>query len=87
MFNCKMMHFLIITIIVTFLAHVYAKNGSSDSGRVVNGQDVPEGKYPFIVSLQSIKKPCETKTADSHFCGGSVINDNTILTGILTKFC
>lgn len=62
------------------LVHASAPLGN-DSGRVIHGQDVPEGKYPFIVSLRySPYSPCEYLR--HHFCGGSVINDNTILTGI-----
>ncbi|GJQ80525.1 hypothetical protein Trydic_g12416 [Trypoxylus dichotomus] len=42
------------------------------SWRVVGGSDAPLGGYPFIVSLRS--------AANSHFCGGSIINTNYILT-------
>ncbi|XP_065338974.1 chymotrypsin-1-like isoform X2 [Cloeon dipterum] len=39
--------------------------------RIVNGTDVPEGKYPFAVSLRSY---------GSHTCGGSIISSVFALT-------
>lgn len=39
-------------------------------GRVVGGDDAPDGKYPYQVSLQKL----------SHFCGGSILNERWILT-------
>ncbi|XP_017003854.2 lectizyme [Drosophila takahashii] len=41
-------------------------------GRVINGQEAERGEAPYIVSLQT--------TSGSHFCGGSLINDHTVLT-------
>jgi secreted trypsin-like serine protease len=37
----------------------------------VNGTDAPQGKYPSLVSLQYF---------GSHSCGGSIINENWVLT-------
>lgn len=64
----------------TFLLISSAHANTEDSGRVINGHDVPEGKYPFIVSLQQLNIPGVDFLGSSHFCGGSVLNDNTILT-------
>ncbi|KAH9408078.1 Transmembrane protease serine 6 [Tyrophagus putrescentiae] len=47
---------------------------------IINGHEVPEGKYPFIVSLQSGDRPCGDTQPGYHFCAGTIINDNTILT-------
>ncbi|XP_076301520.1 chymotrypsin-2-like [Lasioglossum baleicum] len=41
--------------------------------RIVNGEDAKLGEIPYQVSLQST-------TAKSHFCGGSVIGANYVLT-------
>jgi trypsin len=41
--------------------------------RIVNGTVAPEGSWPFIVSLRR-------SSDDGHFCGGSVIAANLILT-------
>lgn len=70
--------FYFLSIILSLLALVYAN--ALDSGRIINGHDVSEGKYPFIVSLQYGDNPCNPIKAKGHFCAGSVINDNTILT-------
>ncbi|XP_049888035.1 chymotrypsin-2-like [Pectinophora gossypiella] len=40
--------------------------------RIVGGQDAPEGRVPYQVSLRSI--------FDSHFCGGSILNQRWVLT-------
>lgn len=39
--------------------------------KIVGGQVSPDGSFPFLVSLQS---------SGRHFCGGSLLNANTILT-------
>ncbi|XP_076179604.1 chymotrypsin-2 [Ptiloglossa arizonensis] len=41
--------------------------------RIVNGETVKLGEIPYQVSLQ-------TKGSEYHFCGGSVLNENYILT-------
>jgi trypsin len=39
---------------------------------IVGGEAAVAGEYPFIVSLQS--------TGGSHFCGGTLVNGNTVVT-------
>lgn len=41
-------------------------------GRIVGGTAVPEGKYPFMVSVQT--------SSGSHFCGGTLIDASWVLT-------
>ncbi|XP_050323047.1 trypsin-like [Bactrocera neohumeralis] len=41
-------------------------------GRIVNGVDTTIAQHPYQVSLQT--------ASGSHFCGGSIINENTIVT-------
>ncbi|XP_066590992.1 trypsin-1-like [Prorops nasuta] len=41
--------------------------------RIVNGQDAKEGEFPYQVSLQF-------KVFNFHFCGGSILNENYVLT-------
>ncbi|XP_031838672.1 chymotrypsin-2-like [Nomia melanderi] len=41
--------------------------------RVVDGEDAKPGEIPYQVSLQTIKKRL-------HFCGGSILNSNYVLT-------
>eukprot|EP00111_Clytia_hemisphaerica_P021744 TCONS_00063937-protein len=45
--------------------------------RVVNGEDAPEGAYPWIASLQ-IRVAIEN--VKSHFCGGTLIHPKWVLT-------
>ncbi|KAI4469722.1 polyserase-related [Holotrichia oblita] len=44
----------------------------SSSSRIVGGSTVADGAYPFIVSLRS--------SANVHLCGGSILNNEFILT-------
>ncbi|XP_037949897.1 trypsin-like [Teleopsis dalmanni] len=41
-------------------------------GRIVNGEDATIEEFPYQVSLQ--------KTSGGHFCGGSIINEDTVVT-------
>ncbi|XP_036141753.1 chymotrypsin-2 [Monomorium pharaonis] len=41
--------------------------------RIVNGEDAKLGEIPYQVSLQN-------KGSSSHFCGGSILNDNYVIT-------
>lgn len=50
-------------------AHAVKKN---INGKIVGGQEATVGEFPFIVSLQS--------RAYGHFCGGSLIRKNWVLT-------
>ncbi|XP_055384116.1 chymotrypsin-1-like [Condylostylus longicornis] len=45
---------------------------NAHSGRVVGGTDAEEGEFPYIVSLRS--------SFGSHSCGGSILNNQWILT-------
>ncbi|EDW75496.1 uncharacterized protein Dwil_GK23888 [Drosophila willistoni] len=57
--------------VATVSANIIAKPGFPE-GRIINGQEAEPGAAPFIVSLQT--------ESGSHFCGGSIINANTVLT-------
>lgn len=51
-----------------------ATNGRSN-GRIVGGENSEPGSAPWMVSLQwGIVRP-------AHFCGGTIINPNWVLTG------
>jgi secreted trypsin-like serine protease len=42
--------------------------------RIVNGIDAPQGKYPSVVSLEW------TLLGSKHTCGGTILNENWVLT-------
>ena len=68
-------------LLAAFCSNAAHAGGASDSmpvrPTIVGGTDVPDGKYPFLVSLQR-------RGADSllrgHFCGGALISPSWVLT-------
>uniref|UniRef100_A0A1B0CEB3 Putative serine-type enodpeptidase sp chironomus riparius n=1 Tax=Lutzomyia longipalpis TaxID=7200 RepID=A0A1B0CEB3_LUTLO len=42
------------------------------SGRILGGTDAVAGQFPFVVSLRTL--------LNSHFCGGSILNERWVLT-------
>jgi secreted trypsin-like serine protease len=54
-----------------------AEDGSVEP-QVVGGTPVPDGKYPFMTSIQAntSKRP----PYEEHFCGGTLIDQNSVLT-------
>jgi len=44
-------------------------------GKIVGGTDAKEGEFPFQVSLRSV-----AALGLTHFCGGSIVNSNYVLT-------
>lgn len=64
----KMNH-LVIAGLMMMSAPVFAKSGPVE-GKIVGGVEASIGEFPYIVSLQS----------SSHFCGGSLIKKNWVLT-------
>lgn len=49
---------------------------ASEGVEIVDGKPVKAGKYPFMVSLVS---KSNSNNYDAHFCGGSLIDDNHVL--------
>ncbi|XP_011873948.1 PREDICTED: chymotrypsin-1-like [Vollenhovia emeryi] len=63
--------FSIAGLILTFLIY-HSAHGLPDT-QIVGGDDAPDGKYPYQVSLKH--------TFDGkHFCGGAIVSKNYILT-------
>jgi len=59
--------------IFALLACVFASTIPNNlDGRIVNGNATTIEAHPYQVSLQSL--------SGSHFCGGSIVNENTIVT-------
>jgi secreted trypsin-like serine protease len=57
---------------------VFAADRGVYQPQVVGGTAVPDGKYPFMVSLQA--DTSNAKLHREHFCGGSLIDRNSVLT-------
>lgn len=73
-----MIYWIISVAFSTVLPHFVQSNpmlGASLTNftpRIINGHDSKPGDWPFMVSLMY--------HGNQHFCGGSILNDNTILT-------
>ncbi|NWH72116.1 CTRL protease, partial [Piaya cayana] len=57
---------------------VPALSPSDYSERIINGQDAMPGAWPWQVSLQT--------RSGTHFCGGSLINENWVVTAAHCEF-
>jgi secreted trypsin-like serine protease len=57
---------------------VFATDRGMYQAQVVGGTAVPDGKYPFMVSLQA--DTSDARPHREHFCGGSLIDRNSVLT-------
>src|SRR5215211_1952233 len=57
---------------------VFAADRGVYQAQVVGGTAVPDGKYPFMVSLQADKS--NAMLHRGHYCGGSLIDRNSVLT-------
>jgi len=57
---------------------VFAADRGVYQAQVVGGTAVPDGKYPFMVSLQADKS--NDRPHSEHYCGGSLIDRNSVLT-------
>ena len=53
-----------------------APGGSRGTAAIVNGEDAPNDKFPWMVSL----RVPGTSAPGGHFCGGSLIRPDTVLT-------
>ncbi|XP_043485155.1 chymotrypsin-2-like isoform X2 [Leptopilina heterotoma] len=62
---------LIFSILVTFLSSQLFVTAEDMDPKIVGGSLAKEGQFPYQVSLRKNNK---------HFCGGSIINENWILT-------
>jgi secreted trypsin-like serine protease len=57
---------------------VFAADRGVYQAKIVGGTAVPDGKYPFMVSLQADKS--NARLHRGHYCGGSLIDRNSVLT-------
>lgn len=60
------------------VAPAFAADGPEREPQVVGGTAVPNGKYPFMASLQDDR--AGTSGYRDHFCGGTLISPNHVLT-------
>ena len=52
---------------------------SDDQGpKIINGKGVPDGKYPFVVAILDKRLP--GNAFDKQFCGGALIDEDSVLT-------
>lgn len=58
------------------LTEASAQDDRDREPQIVGGSGVPNGKYPFMVSLQADR----VETPGGHFCGGTLIDRDSVLT-------
>ena len=51
-----------------------------EKGRIVNGQEAPEGALPYQASIQLNYGSRLVSSKPTHFCGGAFIDKNWVLT-------
>ncbi|XP_017772800.1 PREDICTED: chymotrypsin-1-like [Nicrophorus vespilloides] len=61
-----------LLVLVATASCTFAAPSSDLSWRIVGGNKAPDGSFPYQISLRGL--------FDSHSCGGSIINENWILT-------
>ncbi|MDZ4676939.1 MAG: serine protease [Oligoflexia bacterium] len=61
---------LILSMVVVFQAHANQSVKTTKNPKIVGGEEARPGEFPFMVSLH----------AGSHFCGGSLIKKDWVLT-------
>ncbi|KAJ8674446.1 hypothetical protein QAD02_005708 [Eretmocerus hayati] len=74
------MKFVLITVLLVALSHdsqSTPKSAHSRKRRIAGGSEVPDGLYPFVVSLQDLF---------GHFCAGSIVSDSVVLTAAHCTF-
>ncbi|XP_043515642.1 chymotrypsin-2-like [Frieseomelitta varia] len=66
---------MFVTTLTLFALFALSSGGllSRYDPRIVNGENAKEGEIPYQVSLQN-------KDSSFHFCGGSVLNENYVIT-------
>src|SRR3712207_6195796 len=72
---------LLTTMAVALLLACAAALAADDpdfEAQIVGGTAVPNGKYPFMASLQERKN--NQPPAKEHFCGGTLIDRDSVLT-------
>jgi secreted trypsin-like serine protease len=75
----------LVAAMVSLFAFVPSSEGapagdkSTYEPQIIGGEPVPNGKYPFIASVQDQTR--EGTVKDKHVCGGSLIDKTHVLTG------
>jgi len=70
-----------LTIITTITCMVSAGLADKqEQGRIVNGQEAPEGSLPYQASIQLNYGSRLVSSKTTHFCGGAFIADNWVMT-------
>lgn len=78
--------FILLTVVITLFgsmqgatpASAQAGGGEDAETRIIGGTDVPNGKYRFMAAL--LDKRYGSTAYQQQFCGGALIDKNTVLT-------
>jgi secreted trypsin-like serine protease len=69
----------LVAAMVSLFVFVPSSEGATYEPLIINGEPVPNGKYPFIASVQDQTRGGSVK--NRHVCGGSLIDKTHVLTG------
>lgn len=78
---------ILFAVLIVAINSVYAESieTPSDANRVVGGENARKGQFPYIVSFRGLVDYFDpqinvTIKRYSHFCGGSILNDQWVVT-------
>jgi len=70
----------VLVVVVWVVLGVSAKKEHEEQGRIVNGQEAPEGALPYQASIQLNYGSRLVSSKPTHFCGGAFIEPGWVLT-------
>lgn len=74
------MKVLVLVVLVSLAAGSPVEKGHQENGRIVNGEEAAPGDLTYQVSLQLSYGSRITTSKGMHFCGGTLISKNVVMT-------
>ena len=94
MLNFTQLNIVIFVILCSKRNQTSSKAGG-DPEEIINGEELPRGLYPFLVELRRYERPLQSPPGGlygngrdfEHFCGGTLIGRQTVLTAARKIYC